>query len=51
MLLFYGENGADCDSKNGHAVTVLTWQSWCFFLRLSPFNVNLDAYSAVGMLH
>lgn len=31
-----GKNGADCYSKNGHAVTVLTRQSY-FFLKLSPF--------------
>ena len=26
-----GKNGADCYSKNGHAVTVLTRQRQCFF--------------------
>lgn len=29
--LMDGKNGADCYSKNGHAVTVLTRQSYCFF--------------------
>ena len=38
-----GKNGADSYSKNGYAVTVLTRQSYCFFLKLSPFNANLDA--------
>lgn len=41
--LMDGKNGADCYSKNGHAVTVLTRQSYCFFLKLSPFNANLAA--------
>lgn len=26
-ILFFGKNGVDCYSKNGHAVTVLTRQS------------------------
>ena len=27
MAYIFGKNGADCYSKNGHAVTVLTVQS------------------------
>ena len=26
-ILVFAKNGADCYSKNGDAVTVLTWQS------------------------
>ena len=35
-----GKNGVDCYSKNGHAVTVLTRQSYCFFLGSTVISVN-----------